>query len=54
MTAGDDGTAAVAAELGAAVAARLLRLEERVRALEAQQPRIIAVGGGPGLVDHAD
>lgn len=54
MTGGDVETAELAAELGAAVTARLLRLEERVRVLEAERPRIIAVSG-PGLVDrHAD
>lgn len=52
MTVADDGTVELAAELGAAVAARLLALEARVAELEAQRPRIMAVGGG--LLDYAD
>ncbi|MGV0732029.1 hypothetical protein [Mycolicibacter sinensis] len=51
----DDGTAAVAAELAAALTSRVLALEARVAGLEAQRPRIIAFGGGPGpLLDQPD
>lgn len=51
----DDGTAAVAAELGAAVAARLLALEARVADLERERRRPpILSSAAVGLLDHAD
>lgn len=55
---GDAETAELAAMLGAAVAARLLALEARVRDLETERrrPPVVRLGGPPtvGLLDHAD
>ncbi|GFG84575.1 hypothetical protein [Mycolicibacter algericus] len=56
MNAGDDGTAELAAELGAAVAARLIALEGRVAELERERrrPPLVRLGGPTTLLDHAD